>query len=36
MLERTGGNQTAAARAAGVDRTYFGRLLAKYGRNGKG
>ena len=36
MLERTGGNQTAAARAAGVDRTYFGRLLAKYGRSGKG
>jgi transcriptional regulator with GAF, ATPase, and Fis domain len=33
VLARTSGNQTAAAKAAGVDRTYFGRLLAKYGLN---
>jgi DNA-binding NtrC family response regulator len=32
LLERTGGNQTAAAKLAGLDRTYFGRLLAKLGR----
>jgi DNA-binding NtrC family response regulator len=32
LLERTNGNQTQAARVAGLDRTYFGRLLAKLGR----
>lgn len=29
MLRRTGGNQSEAARLAGLDRGYFGRLLAK-------
>jgi two-component system, NtrC family, response regulator GlrR len=33
VLERTRGNQTEAARIAGLDRTYFGRLLAKLGRS---
>ena len=32
LLQRTRGNQTEAARIAGLDRTYFGRLLAKLGR----
>ena len=32
LLERTRGNQTEAARIAGLDRTYFGRLLAKLGK----
>jgi two-component system, NtrC family, response regulator GlrR len=32
LLERTRGNQSEAARIAGLDRTYFGRLLAKLGR----
>jgi DNA-binding NtrC family response regulator len=32
LLERTKGNQTEAARIAGLDRTYLGRLLAKLGR----
>lgn len=32
LLLRTNGNQTAAAKLAGLDRTYFGRLLAKLGR----
>lgn len=32
VLRETGGNQTAAAKMAGLDRTYFGRLLAKLGR----
>ncbi len=32
VLRETGGNQTAAAKIAGLDRTYFGRLLAKLGR----
>jgi transcriptional regulator with GAF, ATPase, and Fis domain len=31
LLARTGGNQTAAARVAGIDRTYLGRLLVKLG-----
>ncbi len=31
MLERTSGNQAEAARLAGLDRTYLGRLLARYG-----
>lgn len=31
MLAHTGGNQTLAARLAGLDRTYFGRLLSKLG-----
>jgi two-component system response regulator GlrR len=33
LLERTRGNQSEAARVAGLDRTYFGRLLAKLGRS---
>ncbi|HRH00213.1 MAG TPA: sigma 54-interacting transcriptional regulator [Polyangiaceae bacterium] len=32
VLAETGGNQTLAAKLAGLDRTYFGRLLAKLGR----
>ena len=32
LLRETNGNQTAAAKLAGLDRTYFGRLLAKLGR----
>ena len=31
LLKHAGGNQTVAARLAGLDRTYLGRLLAKYG-----
>jgi transcriptional regulator with GAF, ATPase, and Fis domain len=31
LLARTGGNQTAAAKLAGLDRTYLGRLLVKLG-----
>ncbi len=31
LLARTGGNQSAAARLAGLDRTHLGRLVAKYG-----
>ncbi len=31
LLAHTGGNQTLAARLAGLDRTYFGRLMAKLG-----
>jgi DNA-binding NtrC family response regulator len=31
LLAHTGGNQTIAARIAGLDRTYLGRLLAKHG-----
>jgi transcriptional regulator with GAF, ATPase, and Fis domain len=30
LLAQTGGNQTAAAKIAGLDRTYLGRLLAKH------
>jgi len=32
LLAESGGNQTVAARMAGLDRTYLGRLLAKLGR----
>jgi DNA-binding NtrC family response regulator len=32
LMRETGGNQTAAAKIAGLDRTYFGRLIAKTGR----
>ncbi len=32
LLAETGGNQTLAAKMAGLDRTYLGRLLAKLGR----
>lgn len=35
LLERTGGNQSAAARLAGLDRTHLGRLVAKYGKADK-
>ena len=31
LLEQTDGNQSEAARIAGLDRTYLGRLLAKLG-----
>jgi DNA-binding NtrC family response regulator len=31
LLRQTRGNQTTAARIAGLDRTYLGRLLVKYG-----
>jgi transcriptional regulator with GAF, ATPase, and Fis domain len=31
LLKKTGGNQTEAARIAGMDRGYLGKLLAKYG-----
>jgi transcriptional regulator with GAF, ATPase, and Fis domain len=31
LLRKTGGNQTEAARIAGLDRGYLGRLLARYG-----
>jgi DNA-binding NtrC family response regulator len=31
MLERTHGNQAEAARLSGLDRTYLGRLLSRYG-----
>jgi DNA-binding NtrC family response regulator len=30
LLARTGGNQSAAAKIAGLDRSYLGRLVAKY------
>jgi DNA-binding NtrC family response regulator len=30
LIARTCGNQTAAAKLSGLDRTYLGRLLAKY------
>ncbi|NUO49212.1 MAG: sigma 54-dependent Fis family transcriptional regulator [Polyangiaceae bacterium] len=36
LLARTGGNQSAAARLAGLDRTHLGRLVAKYGPFGPG
>lgn len=32
LLRETNGNQTQAAKLAGLDRTYLGRLLAKLGR----
>ncbi len=31
LMHHAGGNQTVAARLAGLDRTYLGRLLAKHG-----
>ena len=31
LITHTGGNQTAAARLAGLDRGYLGKLLAKHG-----
>jgi DNA-binding NtrC family response regulator len=31
LMAHTGGNQTAAAKLARLDRTYLGRLLAKHG-----
>jgi DNA-binding NtrC family response regulator len=31
LLAHTGGNQSAAARVSGLDRTYLRKLLAKYG-----
>jgi len=31
LLAHTAGNQTVAARLAGLDRGYLGRLLARYG-----
>ena len=35
LLAHTGGNQTAAARLAGLDRTYLGRLVQKHGLGNK-
>ncbi|MEO6575895.1 MAG: helix-turn-helix domain-containing protein, partial [Polyangiaceae bacterium] len=37
LLEHTGGNQSEAARIAGLDRTYLGRMMTKLGvgRSGK-
>ncbi len=35
LLERTGGNVSAAAREAGVDRRYMQRLLSKHGLRGE-
>jgi DNA-binding NtrC family response regulator len=32
VLRETGGNQTAAAKIAGLDRTYLGRLITRLGR----
>lgn len=34
LLARCGGNQTVAARVAGLDRSYLGRLVAKLGVKG--
>jgi len=31
LLTQAGGNQTVAAKMAGMDRTYLGKLLARYG-----
>jgi DNA-binding NtrC family response regulator len=31
LIAHTGGNQSAAARIAGLDRTYLGKLLVKHG-----
>ncbi len=31
LMARTGGNQSAASRVAGLDRTYLGKLLVKFG-----
>jgi transcriptional regulator with GAF, ATPase, and Fis domain len=31
LMVRTGGNQSAAAKLAGLDRTYLGKLLVKHG-----
>ncbi len=31
LLEKSGGNHGEAARVAGIDRSYFSKLLAKYG-----
>jgi DNA-binding NtrC family response regulator len=33
LLDRTGGNQTEAARLCGVERSYLSKLLAKFGVN---
>ena len=30
LMARAGGNQSAAAKMAGLDRSYLGRLVAKY------
>ena len=31
LLEKTGGNQSEAARLCGIERSYLGKLLKKYG-----
>jgi len=31
LLLKAGGNQSEAARLSGVERSYLGKLLAKYG-----
>ena len=33
LLEKTGGNQSEAARIAGLNRSYLGRMLVKLGIN---
>jgi DNA-binding NtrC family response regulator len=35
LLARTGGNQSEAARISGLDRSYLGKLVAKYGLGNK-
>jgi transcriptional regulator with GAF, ATPase, and Fis domain len=35
LLALTNGNQSAAAKVAGIDRTHLGRLLAKFGMNAR-
>jgi DNA-binding NtrC family response regulator len=34
LMQRTGGNQSQAARLSGLERTYIGRLIAKLGLHG--
>jgi DNA-binding NtrC family response regulator len=36
LLDRSGGNQTVAAKTAGLSRTYLGELLAKHGLSKQG
>ena len=31
LMDTTNGNQTEAARVSGIDRSYLGKLLTKYG-----
>ncbi len=34
LMERTGGNQSEAARLSGLERTYIGRLIGRLGLRG--